>query len=85
MHPRLIKFFRAALPASPLVADTFELQQEALKRGFILNPQVLGEDVREFLKTEAINPNSTFYKTWEDVVSKDRLSLISSSIVSVSS
>ena len=76
MHPRLIKFFRAALPASPLVADTFELQQEALKRGFILNPQVLGEDVREFLKTEAINPNSTFYKTWEDVVSKDRLSLL---------
>ena len=76
MHPKLIKFFRAALPASPVVADTYSLQQEALKRGFILNPQVLGEDIRDFLKAEAINPNSTFYKTWEDVVSKDRLELL---------
>ena len=81
MHPKLIKFFRAALPASPLVEDTFALQQEALKRGFILNPQVLGEDVKEFLKTEAINPNSTFYKTWEDVVSKDRISLLMDQIL----
>ena len=76
MHPKLIKFFRAALPASPVVADSYALQQEAFKRGFILNPQVLGEDIRMFLKAEAINPNSTFYKTWEDVVSKDRLALL---------
>ncbi len=76
MHPKLIKFFRAALPASPVAPDSYSLQQEALKRGFILNPQVLGKDIRAFLKDEAIDPNSTFYKTWEDVVSKDRLELL---------
>lgn len=76
MHPKLIKFFRAALPASPVATDSYDLQQEAFKRGYIVNPQVLGNDLRVFLKAEAIDPNSTFYKTWEDVVSKDRLELL---------
>lgn len=76
MHPKLIKFFHAALPASVVAADSYELLQEALKRGFIVNPLVVGEDLRAFLKMEAIDPNSTFYKTWEDVVSKDRLELL---------
>lgn len=75
MNPKLIKFLRAATPASPFVTDIYELQQAALKRGFILNPQVFGEDVRAFIESETIHPNSTFYKTWEDVVSKDRLEL----------
>ena len=75
MNPKLIKFLHAATPASPVVADTRALQQAALKRGFILNPLVLGEDVRAFIKSEIIHPNSTFYKTWEDVVSKDRFEL----------
>ena len=75
MNPKLIKFLRAATPASPLVADTYALQQDALKRGFILNPLVLGEDVRAFIKSEIIHPNTTFYKTWEDVVSKNRMEL----------
>ena len=75
MNPKLIKFLHAATPASPVVADTRTLQLDALKRGFILNPLVLGEDVRAFVKSETIHPNTTFYKTWEDVVSKDRLDL----------
>ncbi len=75
MNPKLIKFLRAATPASPLVTDTYALQQDALKRGFILHPLVLGEDVRAFIKSEIIHPNTTFYKTWEDVVSKNRLDI----------
>lgn len=75
MNPKLIKFLHAATPASPVVADTRALQEAALKRGFILNPLVLGEDVRAFIQSEIIHPNTTFYKTWEDVVSKNRFEL----------
>lgn len=75
MHPVLIKFFKAATTSSKLVKEAEVLQTEALKRGFIIHPDVLNEDVAAFVKTEAIDPNSTFYKTWDDVVSKDRWEL----------
>lgn len=75
MNPKLIKIFHAATPTSPVVSDTRGLLEDALKRGFILNPLVHNEDVRAFIKSEIIHPNTTFYKTWEDVVSKNRLEL----------
>lgn len=76
MHPVLIKFFKAATTVSRRVDDPESLQTEALKRGFIISPAILNEDVATFIKTEAIDPNSTFYKTWDDVVSKDRWELL---------
>ena len=75
MHPLLIKFFKAATTSSKAVKEPEALQTEALKRGYIINPGVLNEDVAAFIKTESIDPNSTFYKTWDDVVSKDRWEL----------
>ncbi|MBR5175764.1 MAG: hypothetical protein IKW89_07510 [Bacteroidales bacterium] len=75
MHPVLIKFFKAATTTSRRVDDPESIQTEALKRGFIIDPAILNEDVAAFIKTEAIDPNSTFYKTWDDVVSKDRWEL----------
>ena len=75
MHPVLIKFFKAATTASKPVQDPEALQTEALKRGFIIHPDILNEDVAAFVKAEAIDPNSTFYKAWDDVVSKDRWEL----------
>ena len=76
MHPILIKFFKAATTVSRRVDDPESLQTEALKRGFIISPAILNEDVATFIKTEAIDPNSTFYKTWDDVASKDRWELL---------
>ena len=75
MHPVLIKFFKAATTASKPVQDPEALQAEALKRGFIIHPEILNEDVAAFVKAESIDPNSTFYKAWDDVVSKDRWEL----------
>ena len=75
MNPKLIKILHAATPASPVVADTRTLVEDALKRGFILNPLVHSEDVWAFIKSEIIHPNTTFYKTWEDVVSRNRFDL----------
>ncbi len=75
MNPKLIKFFHAAVPATDPVADSYVIQKAALMRGYVLNPQVLSEDVKAFLTDETLDPNSTFYKTWKDVTSKDRLEL----------
>ena len=75
MHPVLIKFFKASTTASKPVQDPKALQAEALKRGIIIHPEILNEDVAVFVKAEAIDPNSTFYKAWDDVVSKDRWEL----------
>ena len=75
MNPKLIKFFHAALPADPPATDTYALQKAALMRGYALHPLVLGEDVRAFLTAETLDPNSTFYTSWKDVTSKDRLEL----------
>ena len=75
MDPVLVKFFKAAMPSSPMVPEPDKLQAEALKRGFIIHPSVLNEDVAGFVVAETIDPNSTFYRAWEDVVSKDRFSL----------
>ena len=75
MNPKLIKFFHAATPSAQLVADPQALQLSALKRGFIIHPDILNETVRAFVDAETIDPNATFYRTWEDVVSKDRFTL----------
>ncbi|MBR1927542.1 MAG: hypothetical protein IJ840_07335 [Bacteroidales bacterium] len=75
MHPVLIKFFKAATGSAPLVKDPEVLQTEALKRGYMIHPDILNEDVAAFVKSESIDPNSTFYKAWDDVVSKSRWEL----------
>ena len=58
-----------------MVSEPDKLQAEALKRGFIIHQSVLNEDVAAFINAETIDPNSTFYRAWEDVVSKDRFTL----------
>ena len=47
----------------------------AIPRGYIVHPDCLNNRVVNFLKTLPINYNSTFYKSWVDVVSKSRLEL----------
>ena len=85
MNPKLIKFFHAAVPPKRLATDTYTLQKAALMRGFVLNPQILGDDARAFITKETLDPNATFYKTWKDVTSKDRIELFIDQIIHYSS
>lgn len=61
---------------APKGATTKELIQqcnlEALKSGFIVEPECCTEDVLEFFKNWTANYDSTFYKTWQDMKSKSR-------------
>ena len=75
MDPTLIQFFKAAVPGAPAAADPARLQQDALRCGFILHPDLLNTDLEAFVARQTADPNSTFYKRWEDIRQKDRFAL----------
>ena len=47
----------------------------ALKRGFLVTFDACTADTLEYLEAIQINPNATFYKTWNDIISKSRFEL----------
>ena len=75
MNPALIQFFRTAVPGAPAAADPDRLREDALKRGYILHPDLLNTELEAFIQRLPAQLNSTFYKRWQDVVEKDRLQL----------
>ena len=76
MDPILIQFFKAAVPGAPAAADPAKLQADAFKCGFIIHPDLLNTDLEAFIARQTANPNATFYKRWEDMMSKDRIALL---------
>jgi len=79
MNIDLIKFFNKALVSTTpgeSAIDHVELNKKAIQKGYIIHPDCCTESVARFLNDVAINPNATFYKTWEDVTSKSRLELL---------
>lgn len=75
----MVDFFKAVLKSDNKSAEYINnLNEEALKCGYIINPDACGLDndwLFKYLGSKSINVNSTFYKTWEDVTSKNRLEL----------
>lgn len=53
-----------------------DIMQYATKVGIIPQATVATVPVLNYIKSKEINPNSTFYKTWEDVTSKTRSELL---------
>jgi hypothetical protein len=47
-----------------------------MKRGYIVHPDAANTLTQEFIRSIQMNPNSTFYKTWQDVTSKTRFELL---------
>lgn len=74
MDVRLIHLFKVAVADGPKV-DKIKVASEAASRGFIVHPDCCTKSVLEYVRSQELNPNSTFYKTWEDVTSKSRLEL----------
>lgn len=59
-----------------LVENVDSLRVKALKRGYIIHPECCTESVADWLDNTTVNLNSTFYKNWEEVMSKTRLELL---------
>lgn len=76
MNWKLIQLFNKA-PSCTCDLVTFKaVNEKAMKAGYLVHPDCCGSaEIVKFLENETYNPNSTFYKTFEDVVSKDRLEL----------
>ena len=76
MNWKLIQLFNKAPSCTCDLATFKAINEMAMKAGYLVHPDCCGStEIKEFLENETYNPNSTFYKTFEDVVSKDRLEL----------
>lgn len=75
MDIRLIKLFNVALTDDEKV-DIQKITSLAARRGYIVHPDCCTTSVLTFLKNCPENYNSTFYRTWADVQSKNRLELL---------
>jgi hypothetical protein len=76
MDTRLIKLFNAALVENTPSKEMFKRVNElAAKVGYFVHPDVCNQSVIDFLHEVEINPNATFYKAWEDIISRDRIEL----------
>ena len=76
MNTKLIKLFNVALVENTPSKDMFKtVNQLAAQVGYFVHPDVCNESVLAFLKDQTINLNATFYKNWQDVISKTRLEL----------
>ena len=76
MNWKLIQLFNKAPSCTCDLATFKAINEMAMKAGYLVHPDCCGSaEIKKFLENETYNPNSTFYKTFEDVVSKDRLEL----------
>ncbi|MCM1505406.1 MAG: hypothetical protein NC127_09450 [Muribaculum sp.] len=72
MLPSLIKIFKTVAVADKYkLLDAELVNKSAMKCGYIVHPAACTSDVVEFIESQTINPNSTFYKEWQDVISRD--------------
>lgn len=74
MNDKILKLFGKAIPAQQKLSFS-DVQQQSTKHGYIIHPEVCQADVVEWVKAQSINPNTTFYKSWSDVFSKNRWQL----------
>lgn len=55
--------------------DFAKVNMQAAKLGWIVHPDCCNKSVVRWLNTLTANPNATFYKEWDDVLSKSRFEL----------
>lgn len=69
----IISLFNRALPSNEVSYN--EVNGLAVKLGYIVHPDCCSFAVLDFLNQQQIDYSSTFYKQWDDVVSKSRTEL----------
>ncbi len=70
---KLIEYFNQALLGREV--DYAKLSEKAIKVGYLIHPECATKAVEAFIDAQDIDYNSTFYKNWEDVLSKTRFEL----------
>ena len=84
MRTELISYFKVAVKEDNKLnqSDLKHLISKASQQGYIIHPDCWNQSVLDWLDQNSVNYNSTFYKTWQEVISKDRLQLYIEQIIS---
>lgn len=71
MNTNLITFLNKAIAVEDSDLEMFyKVNKIAIKSGYIVEPKACSYEVLQWARALEINPNSTFYKSWNEVVSK---------------
>ena len=74
MNHLVIALFNKAIPSTEKI-NFGEVNKVATKLGYIVHPDICNREVLNWLNTQKVNLNSTFYKSWNDVIVKSRWEL----------
>lgn len=74
MNNLVLKTFNKAV-ATGITVPFNVLNENSLKHGFIVHPDLCNEEVLNWVKSKESDYNSTFYKNWNDIISKSRIEL----------
>ena len=74
-YVELVKLFKVTVDGTGTTVDYDKINQLAMMRGYIVEPNACTSIVNDFIKSLECNINSTFYKTFEEVTSKTRFEL----------
>jgi hypothetical protein len=73
---QLINFFnKAPISDETNKVDFAKLNQKAVKYGYLIHPDCCNKYVHNWLDTLTLDYNATFYKEWNDILSKTRFEL----------
>lgn len=81
MEKDLVKLFKCAVENKETNLDVKTVESMAIQRGYIVDPKVCNQAVVDFLEDEPVDYNSTFYTSWNDIISRNRLDLLLDQIV----
>lgn len=81
MNIKLISMFHKALKEDNASVNFNRVNQAAMKCGYLIHPDCCTKDVEKWIGEQSFNPNATFYKTWQDITSKNRWELALDQVV----
>lgn len=74
MIQETLRLFNKAIPTTPNVEFSV-VNEYAVSLGYLVHPDLCNKEVLKWLKSNDRNFNSTFYKSWQSVISKNRFEL----------
>lgn len=75
-----LRLFQKEVDCTKTSLSFKELNLLAIKKGYLVTEKACTKDTLSYISTIAVNPNSTFYKSWNDVISKSRYELLEDQI-----
>lgn len=75
MNNKILDLFGKAIANGESSLDFAKVNEYAVKLGYLVHPSLCNSEVFAWLKSNDRNYNSTFYKKWTDVISKNRFEL----------